>query len=311
MALPGLELWTLTNGSLGHQAGSDPRVVEAMTTVKDGGQALGPSEAIGAAVNDDEVAFRNNAQRRLNGEGTRMRASAPPSPQKLLPIGSLPQEAPDSKPAKLLRGQDTTVASGQDAEAMGQVHRSEGSSSPAPSAQSDTQHVARNTRRAATSSPLPSELLSEVRKAESADVSAGKSALNTEILPAPPSLPYDPSYPPLDPAALHLFAPHLHNPLGGAVAKPRPSLPLVPGSDWAVTQVPPPTSAPSSGPNDRKKVKQPVYTLGKPKGYEGKVPYALYAIVHGLPEAEPKAKGARKRKAGRMSGSGAGTKEAG
>ncbi|CAO1612937.1 unnamed protein product [Parajaminaea phylloscopi] len=131
------------------------------------------------------------------------------------------------------------------------------------------EHLMRNARRAATSSPLPAALVAtggEVRPS---------SQLATEILPAPPQLPHDPSYPPLDPLALSLAA-------GGLVQ----ANPGQPGAIPAPLQQ-----------DKKRKQQQPVYSLARPTEYEGAVPYALYAIVNGLPEAGSKAKGTKRKRA--------------
>lgn len=149
----------------------------------------------------------------------------------------------------------------------------------------------RHGRRAATSPSFADDLLSKARAA-AADPSSSH-PLTTEILPAPPQLPYDPRYPPLDPDAPP--AP-LHAPNSMAAAASHPV--VLPNG----TVVQPHTGSGSASGSGDKKRKQPTFALSKPEGYEGKVPYALYAIVNGLPEADSsKVKGAAagKRKQGK------------
>lgn len=129
----------------------------------------------------------------------------------------------------------------------------------------------RNVRRAATSSPLPFELMASVHSTLPFENGrSSRSQLSTEILPAPPQLPHDPTYPPLDPTAPYVP--------GGGLMQPTSGL-----------------NGTAVGHQDKKR-KQPVYSLAKPSGYEGNVPYALYAIVHGLPEAVTKSKGNKKKR---------------
>lgn len=153
-----------------------------------------------------------------------------------------------------------------------------------------------NARRATTSSPLPPDLLSVSQAA----TQAAPPTLATEILPAPPVLPDDPSYPPLNPQAASgvlpfpLAATPLAPPAGGRPGKDV----LVNGQPSAAAPTAPLHAAPHTSAQDKKR-KQPVYSLATPEGYEGVMPWALYAIVNGKAEAlERKGSKSKRRRAG-------------
>lgn len=230
---------------------------------------------------------------------TRSRASAPPSPAVAVSSGSGysngalgGSDSTESRatgdaernPSSSLMGEmapdQAVVTSGA---TSSQVHTTPGTAASGlsephmnhPMATSNVfEHLKRSSRRAATSSPLPPEVLcSAVSRREMSDIPPSRPSLSTEILPAPPKLPQDPTYPPLDPTAPQLPPGTLAQQASGQTNG---------GTHALVTQ--------------DKKRKQPTYSLSKPDNYDGKVPYALYAIVHDLPETGAKDKGTRRKK---------------
>lgn len=146
-------------------------------------------------------------------------------------------------------------------------------------------------------------------------------SLKTEILPAPPASLSDANYAPLNPE-LTGFVPGLAytlaNPPNATAAAP--TAPAA-ASAQALTAVNgggsmggheivvqpranATASAATSTTNDKKKKNaQPTFSLANPDWYEGKVPFALYAIVNKRPEATvPPRSNRKKQHSGKVAG---------
>ncbi|CAO1626281.1 unnamed protein product [Sympodiomycopsis kandeliae] len=116
--------------------------------------------------------------------------------------------------------------------------------------------------------------------------------LATEILPAPPCLPQDAQYAPLNPD-LTGFVPglayalaHPPVPTSGNGVKPANTngTSVTSGTGHEIVSQGVGTNATSTT-TDKKKKSQPTYSLASPDWYDGRVPFALYAIVNKRPEA--------------------------
>lgn len=163
----------------------------------------------------------------------------------------------------------------------------------------------------ATEHPIPIDALQKQKNGESQPPD-----LATEILPAPPTSLQDPQYEPLNPD-LAGVVPGLAFTLTQQTAPPmaitRPSNSATQGplpaaatdANGQPTAIQTSTPIPAALSNEKKKKNEPTFSLSSPPWYDGRVPFALYAIVNNRPEAvTSSARSKRRKQRGSMGGKG-------